>query len=179
MCNKNHICTKNEKVQGQTTGRPKNEAKVESLLKKKKAEQNKKYRSKYQAQRKTSTELDSQIKQKEREWKRKSRQKKAKAESEKVNDENCLTITINKEQTPAGIRKQAERARSHLPESLCAWANTISHIISNATPWKKALFVSEECTFLSLDCLITKKMQLMPKNQKYFFDICQKRLYPE
>lgn len=75
--------------------------------------------------------------------KRKSRKLETKKKNTLASDEkDTKSITKRKKRTStatkASTRKRAQRVRQHLPESPGASANTVSHLIRNATPRRKS-----------------------------------------
>ena len=60
-----------------------------------------------------------------------------------------------KAHTPTGIRKRAQRVRKHIPQTPEKWADTIDHVVRNATPRKKK----------ALKEIFTQKPRMQPKER--------------
>lgn len=55
------------------------------------------------------------------------------------------TSKAKNQYNPSAVRKRAQRARNALPENSKAWASTMKHLISNATPKRRPLLLSKDC----------------------------------
>lgn len=125
---------------------PKCKTKLEEY-KKRKNKENKDYKDIKQL-RKNNAEYDQMMKEKQKIWKQKSRKKLSdlKAINEKRDNvqgqatgkqDKDKVSYVGKKATATlqcSIKKQAERAKKHLPESPTSWANTMPHIITTTTP---------------------------------------------
>lgn len=124
--------------------------------KKRKNKENKDYKDKIKQLRKDNTEYDQMMKEKQKIWKQKSRKKLSdlKAINEKRDNvqgqatgkqDKDKVSSVGKKATAAAqcsIKKQAERAKKHLPESPTSWANTMPHIITTTTPRRLSKYVT-------------------------------------
>lgn len=132
--------------------RLKHNSKKLAKYKNKKKQENKTYKAKIKAERKENHDLDEMVKERQRIWKQKSRKLEAKKKKlqKTSEDKDTTSITKNKRRTiqvtQASTRKRVQRVRQLLPESPGAWANTVSHLIKNATPRRKSKLMSFSST---------------------------------
>ncbi|CAG2233033.1 unnamed protein product [Mytilus edulis] len=132
--------------------RLKHNSKKLAKYKNKKKQENKTYKAKIKAERKENHDIDEMVKERQRIWKQKSRKLEAKKKKlqKTSEDKDTTSITKNKRRTiqvtQASTRKRVQRVRQLLPESPGAWANTVSHLIKNATPRRKSKLMSFSST---------------------------------
>ena len=75
-----------------------------------------------------------------------------------ANDSATKRKTSTKKRYVAAIRKRAQRLRNSLPEDPKRWAETVTHVIQNATPRRKSMlpnqmpsYTEEVCEVLNLN----------------------------
>lgn len=111
------------------------DAKMKKLI------ENRAYRLKVKQFRSQNKEYNEECKAKERKRKQKLRERNAEKLKQRMKKSTSGSQTVSTETkiTPANIRKRAERVRKLLPKESEAWAETVSHIIKNATPKRKSM----------------------------------------
>ena len=115
--------------------------------KEKKQEENKRYRLKLKEKRQANEQFNDKIKRQERNKKRRQRrlikQKMERENRPAANDSAIKRKISTKKRSAAAIRKRAQRLRNSLPEDPKSWAETVTHVIKNATPRRKSMLPNQ------------------------------------